>query len=123
MRLLLSCLPRLLPLATPLLAFSTAEKINAALNCSSLGKRPEPCLALGLDLAPYLGAMFWWGVMLWIPGLLVSGVLLSRFLGAPALTMREEECSSTEGVAATPKLEAVIDAKQERNTVRGKLQL
>ena len=77
---ILSIILRLLPFAIPLVAFIAAEVVNSAMNCSSIGKRPEPCFALGQNIGPYLGRMFWFGILLWIPGLIASGQLLSRFL-------------------------------------------
>jgi hypothetical protein len=80
MHLILPVLFRLLPLAIPLLSVGMAQAINAALSCTSIGKRAESCVALDSNVGPVLGAMFWWGALLWIPGMLFSAVLLSRFL-------------------------------------------
>lgn len=80
MRFFLPILLRMLPLVIPLLAAGMAEVLNTALGCASIGKRPESCVVYGANVGPILGAMFWWGTMLWVPGMLLSGVILSRFL-------------------------------------------
>ena len=80
MRLAASVLLRVLPVAVPLLALSLAGAANSSLACSGIGKRPEPCFVLGLNIQPYLAAMDWWGTLLWIPGLLISAGLLSSLL-------------------------------------------
>lgn len=80
MRFILPILIRLLPFMNPLLAAGMAELLNAMLSCSSIGKRPQPCGAFDANFGPVLGAMFWWGILLWVPGMLFSAALLSRFL-------------------------------------------
>ena len=68
------------PLLATLGGWRLAVVVNDALACESLGKRPAPCLACGLDLQPLLSFVAWWGTLLWMPGLLISGLLLGQLL-------------------------------------------
>jgi hypothetical protein len=53
---------------------------DAALGCSSIGKDPKPCFVEGFDVMPILSPVAWWGMLLWMPSLLVSALLLGRVL-------------------------------------------
>lgn len=54
--------------------------INAGLGCSAIGKDPKPCIVAGFDVMPLLSPIAWWGMLLWVPGLVVSALLLGRFV-------------------------------------------
>src|SRR5437763_1796482 len=73
-----------LPLVVTLGGWRLALVVNAALSCSAIGKSPSPCFFRGADLQPVLSVVAWWGMLLWIPGLLLSGLLIGCVV-APAL--------------------------------------
>jgi len=62
------------------MAWWGALRLNSILGCAAVGKRPLPCIVLGFDLLPILSFLAWWGMLLWIPALLVSGLLVARVL-------------------------------------------
>jgi hypothetical protein len=73
-----------LPLVVTLGGWRLALIADAALGCNTMGKSPSPCFVGGADLQPLLSIVAWWGMVLWIPGLVVSGLLVGRVV-APAL--------------------------------------
>jgi hypothetical protein len=80
MRLVPKILLCFMPLAVTLGGWQLAIAVNDALGCDSIGKSPRPCLAGNLDLQPMLAFVGWWGMLLWMPGLLISGLLLGQVL-------------------------------------------
>jgi hypothetical protein len=84
MRVALKVLLSFAPLAVTLGGWQLAVAVNDALDCSAIGKSPAPCPVGGVDLQPVLSFFDWWGMLLWIPALLVSGLLLGQVL-APVL--------------------------------------
>ncbi len=73
-KLLVACAPLGLTLGT----WWLAELANKLLGCAALGKRPEPCVWRGIDLQPFIGGAAWFATLLWIPALLVTGLLIAR---------------------------------------------
>jgi len=77
----------LLPFAATYGGWRLAVLTGSALGCAVLSKSPTPCLLGAFDAQPVLGALAWWGMLLWMPGLVVSGLwlglLLSRRLPPP----------------------------------------
>jgi len=69
-----------LPLIVTLGGWRLALAVNDALGCDSVGKAVAPCVAGGADLQPVLSFVAWWGMLLWMPGLVVSGLLLGQVL-------------------------------------------
>ena len=68
------------PVLVALAAWHGAVLVNGSLGCRSVGKDPLPCHFAGLDLQPALSLFAWWGMLLWVPALLVSGLLVARVL-------------------------------------------
>lgn len=68
------------PLLASLVAWHGSGAIAKALGCIALDKRPSPCIAFGNDVQPILSMLAWWGMLLWIPALIVSGLLVARVL-------------------------------------------
>lgn len=60
-------------------------KLSAALarwlGCAAVpNKDPSPCLVGAMDIGPALEALSWWGMLLWMPGLLISGLAIGALL-------------------------------------------
>ena len=64
------------PLALSLGGWKLAGFINNALGCNAIGKRPGACAVLGFDVQPFIGTLTWWGKLFWMPGLVISGLLV-----------------------------------------------
>ena len=71
---------RLLPLLITLGGWRLSLALNDVLGCHSVGKTPEACRVLGWDLQPLLAFGAWWGMLLWVPALFVSGAWLGSLL-------------------------------------------
>ena len=69
-----------LPLLVTLGGWRLALAVDGMLGCDSIGKFPKPCPAWGTDVQPVLSFFGWWGMLLWMPGLLISGLLLGQLL-------------------------------------------
>ena len=69
-----------LPFAIPFGAWMAAVLAENFLHCPVFGEAPPPCIVMGIDIQPWLGlAPF--GMLLWWPGLLISGLLVGEYLG------------------------------------------
>ena len=64
-----------LPLVITLGGWKASLWVNSALGCSAVGKDPLPCMLMGANIQPILFQASWWGMLLWVPGLIVSGLL------------------------------------------------
>ena len=80
MRVKTKILLSLLPLAITLGGWKISAWLNSALGCESLGKDPLPCIVFGTNIQYGLSFVSWWGMLLWIPGLIVSGLMLGKVL-------------------------------------------
>jgi hypothetical protein len=74
----------LLPLAITLGGWQLSLWLNDVLSCQSVGKEPLPCVLLGINIQPSLSLASWWGMLLWVPGLIVSGLMLGKVLAQSA---------------------------------------
>lgn len=72
-RITLASLPLLLCLA----GWHGSSLVNEMLGCTALGKYPLPCIFVGLNIQPVLAFAWWYGMLLWVPALVISGVLLA----------------------------------------------
>jgi hypothetical protein len=54
------------------------------LGCSVASKDPYPCMLGKVDIGPILDAFAWWGMLLWWPCLLISGLALGSLV-APSI--------------------------------------
>jgi hypothetical protein len=70
----------LLPLAITLGGWQFSLWLNDLLGCQSVGKDPQPCIVLGANIQGPLAFTSWWGMLLWVPGLIISGLLLGKVL-------------------------------------------
>lgn len=70
----------MLPLALSLGAWKLSLLVNSALGCHAVGKSPQACLVMGVDVQPALALGAWWGMLLWVPGLVLSGLLVGQVL-------------------------------------------
>ena len=68
----------LIPLGVTLGGWKIAIIANSVLGCEAIGKHPQSCLVGSYDLMPVLSFFSWWGMLLWIPGLVVSGLLVGK---------------------------------------------
>ena len=50
--------------------------LGASMGCPVPSKDPQACLVGTLNIEPLLGFIAWWGMLLWMPALLVSGLLI-----------------------------------------------
>jgi hypothetical protein len=66
----------LLPVLVPLVVWKAALAVNTLLGCEAVGKNAQACIRAGIDFRPALEFGAWWGMILWIPGLIVTGALL-----------------------------------------------
>jgi hypothetical protein len=77
----------LLPFLATFGGWQVSVLLARSLGCVVPSKAPQPCLVGSLNVEPLLGAAAWWGMLLWIPGLLISalwlGALLARRLPPP----------------------------------------
>ena len=71
-KLALSLLPVLLTLG----GWKVAIFINQALGWASVGKDPLPCIVGGVNVQLGLSFFAWYGMLLWVPGLCISGLLI-----------------------------------------------
>ena len=67
-----------IPLAVTLGGWKIAILANSVLGCGAIGKHAQTCLVGSYDLMPILSFFSWWGMLLWIPGLIVSGLLVGE---------------------------------------------
>jgi len=52
------------------------------LGCTAVpNKEPSPCLLGTVDIGPVLDAVSWWGMLLWVPCLVISGLAIGGLLG------------------------------------------
>lgn len=52
------------------------------LGCAAVpNKDPSPCLLGTVDIGPVLEAASWWGMLLWMPCLVISGLAIGGILG------------------------------------------
>jgi hypothetical protein len=79
MHVLTSLVLRAMPVLIPLALWSGAPAVGDALSCP-VGKTREQCFVLGSDVVPLLSSLWWAGMMLWIPGLVITGILLGYLL-------------------------------------------
>jgi hypothetical protein len=70
----------ILPLVVTLGGWKLSIWLNDALGCESVGKDPHPCMVFGTNIQYGLSFASWWGMLLWVPGLIVSGLLLGKAL-------------------------------------------
>jgi hypothetical protein len=70
----------LLPLAITLGGWKLSILLNDALDCVSVGKDPQPCMLLNVNIQLALSLASWWGMLLWIPGLIISGLMIGQVL-------------------------------------------
>lgn len=70
----------MLPLALTLVAWRLSLLLNTALGCDAVGKAPHACLVMGVDVQAALALVAWWGMLLWVPGLVLSGLLMGQVL-------------------------------------------
>lgn len=76
----LACLPFLLPCV----GWKLVPVIGAAWGCPVADKWPQPCIVAAVNVELALSAIAWWGMLLWAPGLLISGLWLGSYI-APHL--------------------------------------
>ena len=69
-----------LPFAIPFGLWMLSVFARDYLHCNAIGRDPSPCLLMGIDIRPWL-ALSPLGMLLWWPGLLISGLLLGEYLG------------------------------------------
>jgi hypothetical protein len=69
-----------LPFAIPFGTWQLAVLANDYLHCSAIGKDRLPCIVMGIDIQFWLG-LAPLGMLLWWPGLLISGLLVGEYLG------------------------------------------
>ena len=69
-----------LPFLVSFGGWKLAPVIGAALGCSVASKSPQPCVVASLNVEPVLSALAWWGMLLWMPCLLISGLWLGGLL-------------------------------------------
>lgn len=65
-----------LPVLLPLMCWKAAYPIAEALGCHENFKVASGCIADGNNWEPLLGLLWLMGAMLWIPGLLIAGLLI-----------------------------------------------
>jgi hypothetical protein len=70
----------MLPVGVTLGGWQLAALLAHSLGCSVPSKDPQPCLIGMLNAEPLLGAVAWWGMLLWVPGLVISALLLGALL-------------------------------------------
>jgi len=70
----------LLPLSITLGGWKLSVWLNDALGCMSVGKDPQPCMLFNVNIQQALSFVSWWGMLLWIPGLIISGLMLGLVL-------------------------------------------
>lgn len=51
------------------------------LGCTVPTKGLSPCLIGTINIGPALDAVSWWGMLLWMPCLLISGLAIGKILG------------------------------------------
>lgn len=71
-----------LPLLVTLGGWKCAVFLNSFLGCTSIGKDPEPCMVAGFNIQSGLAFFAWYGLLLWMPALIVSGLLLGKTFAA-----------------------------------------
>lgn len=71
---------RLLPLLITLGGWWLSLALNDVLGCDAVGKTPSACMMLGWNVQPLLAFGAWWGMLLWVPALFVSGAWLGSLL-------------------------------------------
>jgi hypothetical protein len=69
-----------LPLVVTLGGWKLAVVVNAILGCESIGKDPEPCVVSGVHIHPLLDGIAWYGMLLWMPALVVSCLWAGRII-------------------------------------------
>jgi hypothetical protein len=50
------------------------------LGCTVASKDPSPCMISQVDIGPILDAFAWWGMLLWWPCLLISGLAFGSLI-------------------------------------------
>ena len=72
--------------AAPFAIASGGWKLSVAfadwLGCIVPSKEHTPCMLGTSDVEPVLGAVAWWGMLLWMPCLALSGLVIGALLGA-----------------------------------------
>ena len=71
--------------AMPFAASFGSWKLSVALaeylGCSAVpNKEMNSCIVGNVDIAPALDAVSWWGMLLWMPCLLISGLAVGKIL-------------------------------------------
>ncbi len=74
----------MLPIACTAGAWLLSGYVNELLGCEAIGKAPQPCMVQGWNVEPVFSSTFAFGMMLWMPGLLISGLLAGAAI-APLL--------------------------------------
>lgn len=77
-------------LSIPLIFFSAwkaAVLIAYELGCEGKLKEAQACILLSIDIQPMLSIAVWWGMLMWLPALIISiiwaGTALQKFLKNP----------------------------------------
>ena len=69
--------------AAPILLFTGWKGANAlsiALQCEGSLKSAQPCYVYGVDATPILSAVAWWGMLLWLPALVITALVFGELL-------------------------------------------
>lgn len=80
MRVKTQILLSLFPLAITAGGWKLSIWLNDTLGCQSVGKDPLPCIVFGTNIQYGLSFASWWGMLLWVPSLIISGLMLGKVL-------------------------------------------
>jgi hypothetical protein len=70
----------LLPVAVPLAAWQLSPLVGLKLGCPAVGKSQAQCFVGSFEVMSSLSFAWWLGMLLWIPGLIVSGLWVGKIV-------------------------------------------